>query len=191
MTHLSKTEPGPLQGPILRRAELADAEALAAIGAATFTETFGQLYPPDDLARFLAEAHSPERVRADLADPAKALWLAQVAGETVGYALAGPCNLPHPEVRPEDGEVKRLYLLRRAQKGGLGGRLLDAALGWLLEAGPRTVWIGVWSENFGAQRLYERRAFVKVGEYGFTVGQTIDREFILRRCAERFSNEAP
>lgn len=191
MTHLSKTEPGPLQGPILRRAELADAEALAAIGAATFTETFGHLYPPADLARFLAEAHSPERVRADLADPAKALWLAQVAGETVGYALAGPCNLPHPEVRPEDGEVKRLYLLRRAQKGGLGGRLLDAALGWLLEAGPRTVWIGVWSENFGAQRLYERRAFVKVGEYGFTVGQTIDREFILRRCAERFSNEAP
>lgn len=191
MTHLSKTEPGPLQGPILRRAELADAEALAAIGAATFTETFGHLYPPADLARFLAEAHSPERVRADLADPAKALWLAQVAGETVGYALAGPCNLPHPEVRPEDGEVKRLYLLRRAQKGGLGGRLLDAALGWLLEAGPRTVWIGVWSENFGAQRLYERRGFVKVGEYGFTVGQTIDREFILRRCAERFSNEAP
>ena len=191
MTRLSKTEPGPLQGPILRRAGQADAEALAAVGTATFTETFGHLYPPDDLARFLAEAHGLDRIRADLADPAQALWLAEAAGAVVGYALAGPCGLPHPEVRPEDGELKRLYLLRRAQNCGLGGRLLDRALGWLLEAGPRTVWIGVWSENFGAQRLYARRGFVKVGEYGFAVGQTVDREFILRRCAERFSNKAP
>lgn len=190
MSSLSKTEPGPLQGPILRRAGPADAEALAVLGAETFTETFGHLYPADDLARFLAEAHSVERVRADLADPRQALWLAEADGQAVGYALAGPCNLPHSEVRPEDGELKRLYLLRRAQNGGLGGRLLDAALDWLLESGPRTIWIGVWSENLGAQRLYERRGFVKVGEYGFAVGQTIDREFILRRCAERFSNEA-
>lgn len=186
MTRPSKTEPGRLQGQILRRADLADAEALAALGTATFTETFGHLYPPKDLAAFLAEAHSLQRIRADLADPRKATWLAEAGGEAVGYALAGLCDLPHPDVRPEDGELKRLYLLRRAQKGGLGGALLDAALAWLVETGPRTVWIGVWSENLGAQRLYERRGFAKVGEYGFAVGETIDREFILRRRAEGF-----
>lgn len=190
MTRLSKTEAGPLQGPILRRAAAADAEAVAAIGVATFTETFGHLYPPTDLARFLAEAHGPARTRADLADPAKAVWLVEDAGEVVGYALAGPCELPHPEVAAGDGELKRLYLLRRAQNGGLGGRLFETALSWLLEAGPRTVWIGVWSENFGAQRFYGRWGFDKIAEYGFAVGETIDREFILRRSAESFSNDA-
>jgi GNAT superfamily N-acetyltransferase len=191
MSLLSKTEAGPLQGPMLRRATLADAEALAAVGAATFTETFGHLYPPQDLARFLAEAHGLPRVRADLADPHKAIWLAETDGEVVGYALAGPCDLPHPDVRPTDGELKRLYLFGRAQNGGLGGRLLEAAFAWLLREGPRTLWIGVWSVNLGAQRLYGRHGFVKVGEYGFPVGETIDREFILRRSTERFSKEVP
>jgi ribosomal protein S18 acetylase RimI-like enzyme len=188
MTRLSKTEADPLQGPILRRAVAADAEALAAIGAATFTETFGHLYPPEDLAHFLAHGHSVERARADITNTSNAVWLVETGSETLGYALAGPCDLPHPEVAAGDGELKRLYLLRRAQNGGLGGRLLESALAWLLDAGPRAIWIGVWSENFGAQRLYARRGFEKVGEYGFAVGQTIDREFILRRPAERFSN---
>ena len=59
---------------------------------------------------------------------------------------------------------------------------------WLLQDGPRDIWIGVWSENFGAQRFYERQGFAKVGEYGFHVGRTVDREFILRRSAGSFSN---
>jgi GNAT superfamily N-acetyltransferase len=176
---------------MLRRATPADAEALAAHGVATFTETFGHLYPPQDLADFLVEAHGLARTRADLADPAKAVWLAEADGEAVGFALAGPCDLPHPEVDRNDGELKRLYLLSRAQNGGLGGRLFDAALAWLQKDGPRTVWIGVWSENFGAQRFYGRRGFSKVGEYGFRVGATVDQEFILRRSAARFSNAAP
>jgi GNAT superfamily N-acetyltransferase len=191
MTRLSKTEAGPLQGPILRRAVPADAETLAALGAATFTETFGHLYPSKDLADFLSRAHSLERARSDIGNTSNVVWLVEVESETVGYALAGPCELPHSEVAAGDGELKRLYLLRRAQNGGLGGLLFETALAWLLAAGPRAIWIGVWSENFGAQRLYRRWGFDKIGEYGFAVGQTIDREFILRRTAESFSNNPP
>lgn len=182
MTALSQTEARLLQEPTLRRAGPADAQTVAAIGAATFAETFGHLYPPTDLARFLAEAHGVDRARADLADPAQAIWLAEAGGAAVGYALAGPCSLPHAEARPGDGELKRLYLSGAAQNGGLGGRLFDAALAWLTARRPRTVWIGVWSENYGAQRFYARRGFEQVGEYGFPVGESVDREFILRRC---------
>ena len=58
--------------PLIRRARSDEAEALARIGRATFTETFGHLYAPHDLTQFLAEAYGLERTRADLADPAKA-----------------------------------------------------------------------------------------------------------------------
>jgi len=177
-----------LQGPILRRATPQDAGTVAALGAATFVETFGHLYPPADLAAFLAQAHGSARTEADLADPAKAIWLAEMAGEAIGYALVGPCDLPHSEVAPCDGELKRLYLLQRAQNGGVGRRLFEAAIAWLQKEGPRTVWIGVWSENHGAQRFYQRHHFERVGEYGFRVGDTVDHEFILRRTAESFSN---
>jgi GNAT superfamily N-acetyltransferase len=176
-----------MQEPLIRRAGSTDAQALAEIGARTFTETFGHLYPPSHLQRFLAEAYSVERARADLADPAKASWLVEKGGDAVGFALAGPSALPHPDVTPDCGELKRLYLIKDAQNGGLGARLFAETIAWLQRDGPRTVWIGVWSGNVGGQRFYERHGFVKVGEYGFEVGETVDREFILKRSADSFS----
>lgn len=173
---------------LIRRAGAADAEALAAIGARTFTETFGHLYPPQDLNGFLEEAYNLDRTRADLADPAKAAWLVQAGEEPVGYALAGPCALPHPEVTPACGELKRIYFRKAWQGAGLGARLFADALAWLQASGPRRVWIGVWSENHGAQRFYARHGFGKVGEYGFKVGNTVDREYILRRDPVRSSS---
>jgi len=166
---------------VIRRAVAADAETLAALGARTFSETFAHLYDPQDLADFLAEAYSLDRTRADLADPAKASWLVEADGEAIGYALAGPCSLPHHEVTPTCGELKRIYFVKHRQGGGLGGVLFSEVMAWLAKDGPRDVWIGVWSENYGAQRFYERHGFSKVGEYGFAVGRTVDREFILRR----------
>jgi diamine N-acetyltransferase len=165
---------------VIRRAGTHDADALAALGAATFTETFGRLYPKPDLEAFLAEAYTPEAFARFLERPDQAMWIAEDASGPVGYVHAGPCALPHPEVTPGSGEVKRLYVDGRRQNAGLGGRLLVEALGWL-EAPGRTLWIGVWSENHGAQRLYARYGFAKVGEYEFPVGNTRDLEFILRR----------
>jgi GNAT superfamily N-acetyltransferase len=176
--------------PVIRRAGPGDAAVLAALGASTFVDTFAHLYDPDDLTAYLAEAYSLERTRADLADPAKAQWLVEQDGEAIGYALAGPCGLPHAEVTPACGELKRIYFRKDRQGGGLGKRLFAQVMDWLQSKGPRDVWIGVWSENYGAQRFYARHGFEKAGEYGFRVGRTVDREFILRRTAESFSKEA-
>jgi diamine N-acetyltransferase len=172
--------------PVIRRASPCDAEALAAIGARTFSETFGHLYPAKDLKTFLAEAYGPAATRADLEDPRKAAWLVEADGQAIGYAQAGPCGLPHPDVTADSGELKRFYFLKAWQNRGLGERLFEATIAWLQSNGPRDVWIGVWSENLGAQRFYARRGFEKVGEYGFRVGETVDHEFILRRGAEDF-----
>ncbi|WP_374469068.1 N-acetyltransferase family protein [Phenylobacterium sp.] len=176
--------------PIIRRARPEDAQALAAIGARTFSDTFAHLYPPEDLETFLAEAYGLDQTRRNLTDTAKAAWLVEADGQVVGYAEAGPCALPHPEVTAACGELKRFYLLKDWQNGGLGRRLFTEVIGWLQAEGPRDVWIGVWSENYGAQRFYGREGFEKVGEYGFEVGKTIDREFILRKRGVDFATPA-
>ena len=187
---------------MLRRATLEDADALSALASTCFTQTFGHLYAPDDLDRFIHEAYSPEVLRAELADPKRPTWLlfleeseadatapkctdAHTAseGKLIGYVTVCPAHLPHPEVKEGDGEVQRLYLLQEYQGGGRGSQMLEYALNWLEADGPRTLWIGAWSENYGAQRLYGRYGFTKVGEYSFMVGDHADREFILRRDA--------
>ena len=174
----------------IRRARPEDAAAVVAISRETFVETFGHLYPAADLEAFLAESYDLEETRAALADPAKGFWLVEAEGRVVGHALAGPCGLPHPEVTAASGELKRFYLLNAFQNGGTGKRLFEEIMAWLLKDGPRDLWIGVWSENHGALRFYGRQGFEQVGTYGFQVGQVVDHEFILRRPAHSFSNEA-
>lgn len=167
----------------IRRALPGDADLLSRLAERTFVETFGHLYAPQDLRAFLEDAYAPAKQRVILSHPDYAVWLLEEDGEAVGHAAAGPCGLPHDDVRPGDGEIKRLYLLASHQGGGWGGRLFDAAETWLLRGGPRTLWIGVWSENFGAQRFYARRGYARAGEYLFEVGSARDREFILRKPA--------
>ena len=101
----------------------------------------------------------------------------------IGYVTACPTHLPHPDVAPGDGEIQRLYILQEHQGSGRGTLLLNTALEWLERDGPRTLWIGVWSENYGAQRFYARHGFEIVGDYSFMVGDHADHELITRRPA--------
>ena len=196
---------------MIRRATPADTEALSHLSRTCFTQTFGHLYTPSDLDAFLDEANAPDILRTELNDPERATRLlfdepvddagatpsssdhpgmpdpgdeapaSSVSQAPIGYATACPANLPHPDVAPGDGEVQRLYILQGYQGGGRGTLLLNTALEWLERGGPRTLWIGVWSENYGAQRFYARHGFEIVGEYSFMVGDHADRELITRR----------
>ncbi len=191
MTQSSKGNPLPAspckqgeeKSTAIRRATHADAELLAELGAATFVETFGHLYTAEDLRAFLDESHAVAAYAKTLANPDYALWLVERDGRAIGYAQAGPCGLPHADVRGEDGEIKRLYIRADAQNSGCGRALMDAVMTWLLRDSPRQLWLSVWSENLGAQRFYARYGFTFASEYEFIVGAQRDREFIYRRPA--------
>jgi diamine N-acetyltransferase len=166
----------------VRRASGSDARLLAALGAHTFTETFGHLYTPEDLQSFLDESHSPSAWERKLADPANAVWIAaRDENEPIGFIVVGACKLPIENREPMAGEIQQLYVLAKHHNLRLGSRLMDIGLEWLAAQGRTPLYIGVWSENTGAQRFYGRYGFEKVGEYGFPVGDTVDREFIFKR----------
>jgi len=169
--------------PTIRRAKVNDAAALARIASTTFVETFGHLYPPEDLQEYLGKAYALDKVRQQLANPAMGIWFATIDGseEPAGFILVGPCKLPVENLEPAAGEVQQLYVYSKHHNLRLGTRLMDTALDWLISQGHEPLYVGVWSENYGAQRFYDRYGFKKVGEYGFPVGKTIDREFILKR----------
>lgn len=171
----------------IRPARPDDAPALARLKLDSFRETFLEggfaiPYPADELAAFERESYDESVVAAELADPKKATWIAELDGRLLGYAQVGYCKLPHPEVRPEHGELYQLYVLREAQGLRLGGGLLAVALEHLAEKRPGPVWLGVWSGNVKAQQVYNAKGFAKVGDYRFRVGRDwYDDEFIFRR----------
>jgi len=160
--------------------------ALSELMGATFTETFGHLYPPADLARHLGTAYAHDVIAGELAD-SRNFWqlVLDDDGTAVAYLQCIPAHLPHPDLQPDrDGEIGRIYVRSSQQGQGLGKRLMSIAVAHLGDRyGTAPQWLGVWSENLKAQALYRSFGFDKVGEYDFPVGETRDLDFIFRRIS--------
>ena len=169
----------------LRTARPEDAEVLAALGRATFMETFldgfAIPYPAADLEAYLSAAFATATIRERLLDARQSWWVIERSGEMVAFANAGPNTLPHPDARATHAELRRLYVAKHAQGTGLGTRMLETALAWMEAHTSGSLWIGVWSGNLKAQKLYAAYGFTKAGEYKYPVGSWYDDEFIFRR----------
>lgn len=170
---------------VIRPARPEDAEALGRLGRETFIDTFvtgfGIPYPKADLDAFLNASFNLEATQKKLAEPGAAWWAAERDGALLAFANAGPNTLPHPDARPSHMELRRLYVGKSAQGLGLGTALLTASLDWMAAHTDGPLWIGVWSGNLKAQKLYAAYGFEKAGEYQYPVGAWMDDEYILRR----------
>jgi GNAT superfamily N-acetyltransferase len=119
---------------------------LSEFGATTFRETFERENTPQDMARYLSEAFTPERQAAEIIDPSGTVLVAEHQGpsgdELVGYAhlVSGP---PPTVVRgPAPLELKRLYVARAWHGHGVAQALMDAALTAARAHGAQTLWLG-------------------------------------------------
>ena len=172
---------------VIRPARSDDAAALSALGRQTFIDTFvaedgfAIPYPTEDLEAYLHASFGVEATAVKLAETAAAWWVADRDGDLLAFANVGPNGLPHPEAGPGNMELRRLYVGKTAQGLGLGTKLLALSLEWMLANTDGPMWIGVWSGNLKAQKLYAAYGFETVGEYDYPVGAWNDHEFIMKR----------
>ena len=172
---------------LIRQPRIEDAEALSALGRQTFIDTFvaedgfAIPYPAEDLEAYLESSFGVAATARKLAEPGAEWWVAERNGSLLAFANAGPNGLPHPDADDTQMELRRLYVDKAAQGLGLGTKLLTLALDWMQTNTSGPLWIGVWSGNLKAQKLYAAHGFEKAGEYQFPVGRWLDDEFILRR----------
>jgi diamine N-acetyltransferase len=173
----------------VRPATVADAPRLSQLGATTFRETFEHENTPEDMARYLAEAFTPERQAAEIADPAATVLLAEHRGtagdledaELVGYThlVSGPA--PEAVRGPAPLELKRLYVARAWHGRGVAQALMDAALDAARARGAETLWLGVWERNPRAAAFYAKYGFARVGEHTFVLGADVQTDWLLAR----------
>lgn len=157
----------------LRRCVAGDEEALAAVGVASFLETFAGVLEGADILRHCQAEHAPARYAQWLADPRCAIWLAEVApgAAPVGYLVLAPAALPVSDPQAGDRELKRIYLLHRFHGNGIGAALLRAAIDdAVAQAAPRLL-LGVYAHNHAALAFYRKSGFEAVGTRRFRVGE--------------------
>lgn len=171
-----------MENLVLRPFELSDLVALAKLSRETFSEKFGHLYKPENLSFFIKENHSEHFYRNVHNDPSCDLWIAQLPDhQIIGYTLASPLTLPAVDPPANARELKRLYVHSQFHGQGVGQKLLDIIFSLPSIKTSEALYLSVYSENFGAQRFYQRNGFSKVGEFFFSVGTDRDREFLYCR----------
>jgi ribosomal protein S18 acetylase RimI-like enzyme len=174
----------------LRAATVADAPALALVGAATFLEAFTWMLPGPDILAHCAKHHTAAAYEKYLADPATRITLASVAGGApVGYAMLCTPELPTFDVLPTDIELKRIYLFSRFRSAPVtnyaGVRsaqaLLDAAVADARSLGRTRLLLGTHANNERAIAFYRRNGFVEAGTRTFQVGTQLCSDLIFAK----------
>ncbi|HYI65257.1 MAG TPA: GNAT family N-acetyltransferase [Allosphingosinicella sp.] len=163
---------------VYRDATMADAALMARIGRETFTETFGHLYTPENLAAFLVN-HSAESWRGELGDPRVAVRIAESDGAAAGFAKLAPPSLPF-EFRGPAAELRQLYVLKPWQGAGIAPALIDWVIAAARARGAEALFLSVFVDNHRARRFYARYGFEEVGRYDFMVGTHADEDIVMR-----------
>jgi ribosomal protein S18 acetylase RimI-like enzyme len=130
---------------------------MRAVLSVTWRDTYGAFMPLEAIERATAEWHAPHVLAAELARPGT--FSAVAEGETgiVGVVTA--------HARPDAVEIARLYVQPEAQRRGIGGRLLAAALSAFPDHAAAR--LEVEALNPKGRAFYARQGFVPVGERTF------------------------
>ncbi|WP_167044341.1 GNAT family N-acetyltransferase [Salinibacterium sp. ZJ454] len=170
----------------VRHAEPTDAAALHVVAG----ETFALACPPGtqqpDIDAFIAEHLSEEKFRLYLADPDRALLIAEVNGVVAGYTMLVFGEPQDPDVakaitvRPT-AELSKCYVLSTQHGHGVASHLIAQSVEMAHQRGAVAVWLGVNQQNERANRFYEKNGFTRVGEKRFLVGSEWHEDFVRER----------
>lgn len=148
----------------IRKAIREDIPAISALCIKTYLDAFGHLFTPAEIEEKL-KMRSVEFYESifdrDL------ILLAEEENKMVGYVQFGDTTFTPEEVEgllKQDQEIMRLYVLSDYQGKGIGKSLLDAALADPKLKDAKSIYLDVWEENLGAQKLYKSYGFEEVGK---------------------------
>ena len=165
----------------IRRAESADVDDIAELGARTFAAAFGADNRPEDMRAYLSSSFGRDTIAAELADPAATFLLAEDGGELVGYAVLKRGRAPAALCGARAVEIARLYAATGRTGMGYGSALMAACLDHARREGLRCIWLGVWERNVRAIAFYRRWQFEVIGSQKFVLGSDVQNDLIMSR----------
>ena len=169
---------------MIRKAVAGDAAALADLAAATFPLACPPGSSPEDIRLHLKRTLSEDNFTEYLADSKIAILVIEEGGRLDGYTLLVDRQSTDPDVLRALGEQRSVELSKcyvHPEHHGLGAAstLMRASLDWAAKQGAASVWLGVNSQNAKAIRFYEKSGFARVGTKSFTLGDSVESDFIL------------
>ncbi len=160
-------------------AQAGDARLLAELGRRTFHAAFAHNNDPKNLGLCMDALFGEEQQAAELADPARTVFLAYEGEDPIGYAhlVAGSRETCIVSERPL--ELRRFYFEPRAYGTPHTHALMRHCLEFARSGRFQEIWLGVWEENPRAMAFYRKYGFRQVGSHPFMVGPEVQTDLIF------------
>ena len=167
----------------IRRGTVKDAETLAPLAVVIFNEAFADnpLNKPEDMRAYIAEAFSLEKTRRELAETDSIFFIAEAAGEMIGYAKLKEFATEDCITDKNPIELQRLYVLKNFHGQKIAEKLMNECFDIARSRNFQTMWLGVWEHNYRAQRFYEKHGFRQIGEHIFQLGSDAQIDLVMER----------
>lgn len=165
----------------VRRAELNDACALAALAERTFRATFGAFNTPANMDAYCSKAYGAEIQASEIANPEIECFVCEGSGALIGYAQLRWRSAPSCVSGKRPAEVQRIYVDVQWQGKGVAQALMSELVAAAARGRADRIWLGVWENNRRAMAFYEKTGFHKVGDHTFQLGDDPQLDWILCR----------
>lgn len=164
----------------IRTVGLADIDKLQTIGRQTFAETFSAGNTAENMAHYLNEGFSKEKLEVELSNPMATYYFAEENNQVIGY-LKINLGLAQTELQDSQAlEIERIYVLQAYHGKQVGQLLYEKAIAHAKELGVQYVWLGVWEENPRAIRFYEKNGFVAFDKHIFMLGNDAQTDIMMK-----------
>lgn len=172
---------GKIEMILIEKATEKDAQTLTNLGIKTFVETFAKDNTVEDLELYLSETFSNEKQLAEIRDPNRFIYIARLFGEPTGFLHLSK-SIPDPTITGENPiELLRLYVDSRWHGKGVAAALMEKTIQIAKDSGHKTLWLGVWEQNFRARAFYKKYGFEVVGQHIFKLGTDEQVDLLMSR----------
>ena len=154
--------------------------ALQQIGRQTFAETFAESNTAANMAKYLEEAYSFEKLNEEINNPNSFFYFAIIDEKVIGY-LKLNMGGSQTELKDNDAlEIERIYVLKDFHGKKVGQLLFDKAITIAKEQQVAYVWLGVWEENKKALQFYTKNGFVEFDQHVFVLGDEAQTDIMMK-----------
>jgi ribosomal protein S18 acetylase RimI-like enzyme len=165
----------------IRRATVADAAMLSELALKIFMDTFAAQNDPGDVALHAERSYSSEIQRQELEDPTLTYLVAEVDGETAGFAMIGQPKSESCSGLDAPVELFRFYVDKNWHGKGVAMPMMEACYNEARLLGGRTICLGVWQHNLRAIRFYEKIGYRKAGTQPYILGKDEQTDWVMVR----------
>jgi len=158
-----------------------DMEQLQKIGRQTFFETFSASNTKENMAKYLDEGFSREKLTAELGNETSEFYFALFDDEVIGYLKF---NFGQSQTELQDNkalEIERIYVLQDYHGKKVGQVLYEKAMQVAHQKNAHYVWLGVWEENPRAIRFYQKNGFVEFDKHIFRLGDDEQTDIMMKK----------